>query len=92
MLRQVLRELESAQGPVNMNDLSRELGVERSALEGMIAYLVQKGRLQDDDKIAEASMALCDSGSCGAACPGPQGCPFVIKMPRTFSLIPQKGD
>ncbi len=47
VLRQILQELESAQGPVSLNDLSRKLGVERGALEGMIAFLARKGRLGD---------------------------------------------
>jgi hypothetical protein len=86
MLRQVLRELESARSAVNLNELSRKLGIERSALEAMVDYLVRKGELRDDDKAAEEAMAKCGSASCGSSCPGPQGCPFVMKMPRTFSL------
>lgn len=92
MLRQVLRELESAKSAVNLNELSRKLGIERSALEGMIAYLVQKGELRDDERAQEIAMGLCDSGSCGGSCPRPQGCPFVMKMPRTFSLNPRDGN
>ena len=92
MLRQILQELASAQGPVNMNDLSRKLGVERSALQGMIDYWVRKGRLQDDDQALEAAMSVCTSGNCSTSCPGPQGCPFVMKMPRTFSLISREAD
>jgi len=91
MLRQVLQELESARSAVNLNDLGRKLGVERSALEGMIAYLVHKGKLRDDERAQEIAMGLCNSGSCGGSCPGPQGCPFVMKMPRTFSLNPRDG-
>jgi hypothetical protein len=91
MLKQVLEELNSAKSALNLNELSHKLGVERTALEGMIAYLVQKGKLQDDEKAHEAAMGLCNSGSCGGSCPGPQGCPFVIKVPRTFSL-PASGE
>jgi hypothetical protein len=89
MLRQVLRELESAKSAVNLNELSCKLDIERSALEGMIAYLVRKGKLQDDDQALAAAMGVCSSGSCGGSCPGPQGCPYVVKMPRTFSLTSQ---
>jgi len=87
MLHQVLRELESAGGPMNLNELGRKLGVERSALAGMIDYWVRKGRLQDNDLVMDA--AVCNSSACsaGVSCPGPQGCPFVMKMPRTFSLV-----
>lgn len=92
MLSQVLQELESAKSAVNLNELSRKLDIERSALEGMIAYLVQKGKLQDDEKTQGIAMGMCDAGGCGGSCPGPQGCPFVMKMPRTFSLNPRDGN
>jgi hypothetical protein len=91
MLKQVLTELENAGLALNLNELSRKLGIERSALEGMITYLVQKGKLQDDEKAHEAALGLCGSGNCGRSCPGPQGCPFLIKIPRTFSL-PASGE
>jgi hypothetical protein len=86
MLSQVVTELKNAESGVNLNELSRKLGIERSALQGMIAYLVLKGKLQDDEKAYEMALGLCDTGSCGGSCPGPQGCPFVMKIPRTFSL------
>lgn len=86
LLREVLRELEAAEGPVNMNALSQKLGVERSALEGMIQFWVRKGRLKDDERENEQIFATCGGGSCGGGCPGPQGCPYVLKMPRTFTL------
>ena len=92
MLQRILQELKSAQGSMTLNDLSRKLGVEQSALESMIAYLVQKGRLQDDDEALAKVMTVCISGSCGSSCPGPMGCPFVMDMPRTFSLVPEGGD
>jgi hypothetical protein len=92
MLKQVLTELENAGSALNLNELSRKLGIERSALEGMVAYLVQKGKLQDDEKVQELALGLCSSGSCGGSCPGPQGCPFVARMPRTFSLPVSKPD
>jgi hypothetical protein len=79
VLRQVLRELESAEGPVNLNDLGRKLGVERGALEGMIAFWVRKGRLKDD--YATATMGACARGDCAVCCPGSQSCPLVTKLP-----------
>ncbi len=79
MLQQVLKELESAQGQVNLDDLSRKLGIERSALEGMIGFLVQKGKLRDD-------FLACAGGRCGASCSGVQSCSLVTKLPRSFSV------
>ncbi len=86
MLRQVLREIEAAQGSINLNDLSHKLGIERSALEGMIQFWVRKGRLKDDERENKQIFAECGDGSCGVSCPGPQGCPFITKLPRTFTV------
>lgn len=87
MLQQVLTEIKASQGAIRLDELSRKLDVERSALEGMISFLVQKGHLRDEEKHEEAM--LCEAGSVcssGASCPGPQACPFVMKRPKTYSL------
>jgi len=86
MLKQLLEELKRADSGVNLHELAAKLGVERSALDGMIAYLVQTGKLKDDDKRSESEeAAMCSSGGC-AGCSGVQGCPFVMTMPRSYSL------
>lgn len=87
MLQQVLTEIRASQGTIRLDELSRKLGVERGALEGMISFLVRKGHLRDEEEHDEA--LLCEVGSIcssGGSCPGPQECPFVMKMPRTYSL------
>jgi len=86
MLRQVLRELESATGPVELNALSRKLGVERSALQGMIEFWVRKGRLKDE--YAVAIKGTCVSDDCAVTCSDAHTCPLVTKLPRSLSLIP----
>lgn len=55
MLSQIIKELESAGGAIDLNDLSRRLGVQRSALDGMIETLVRKGRLREVDMGGETS-------------------------------------
>jgi len=90
MLQRILNEFESAPGGISINELGHRIGVERGALEGMIDYLVRKGRLQDD-KTATA-VTMCQSSSCGASCPGSRGCPFVVETPRTFSIVPEDSD
>jgi len=47
MLSRILKEFEGAEGPLDLNELSRRLGVERSALNGMLEYLVRKGKLRE---------------------------------------------
>ncbi|MBN1993451.1 MAG: hypothetical protein JW953_12190 [Anaerolineae bacterium] len=83
-----MQEIEAAQGSINLNELSRKLSVERSALDGMIAYWMRKGRIKDDEREQEQVFVACRPGNCsiGRGCPGPQGCPFIMKMPRTYSL------
>ena len=92
MLKQLLQELEMAHGPVNINELSRKLGVERSALAGMIEFWVRKGRLRLDDPVSTEAAAKCASGgcSCSCSCPGPTDCPYVVKLPLTYSLTSQE--
>ena len=83
MLQRILEEFESAPGGISINELGHKIGVERGALEGMIDYLVRKGRLQDD-KAASAAM-MCSNGGC-VSCSGARKCPLVVETPRTFSL------
>ena len=93
MLSLLLEELKSAESALNINELSRKLDIDRSALEGMIDYLVKKGKLQDDDKAYDAAVRpMCNPASCGGSCLGPSECPFVVRLPRTFSLTKKQGD
>ena len=87
MLRQVLQEIELARGPVNINELSQKLGIERSALEGMIEFWVRKGRLRGGSQPTAALTEVCTTGSCSCACSGPVECPYVIKMPQTYTVV-----
>jgi hypothetical protein len=87
MLNQVLQEISKTDGPISLSVLSHKLGIERSALEGMMGYWVRKGRLKSADQSAEVAGGTCVSGSCGSSCPGASSCPFIAKMPRTYSVV-----
>ena len=87
-MNKVLREIENAKGALDLGELNRRLGIDRSALEGMIQFWVRKGRLVDEQGAGMA--AAHTAGSCGAACSGYDSCAFVAKMPRTYSLPPEK--
>lgn len=86
MLRTVLQAIESTNGPVHVAALSQQLGIDRAALEGMISYWVQKGRLQDLDA------AACDDdhshNHCGSGCGGT--CNFVARMPKSYTIHPSE--
>jgi hypothetical protein len=47
MLSEILKAFRGAGGPLDMNELGRRLGTERSALEGMLATLVRQGKLRE---------------------------------------------
>jgi hypothetical protein len=81
MLRQVLTELQQADGPVNMDDLCRKLDVDRSVLDEMITFWVRKGKLINTTFVpgSVGSCPHCASSDCTA-----QGCHTEDKMPRTF--------
>jgi hypothetical protein len=67
MLAEILKALEEADGPVDMNRLSRELDVERSALEGMLQTLVRQGKLRE----IEPGSQTC------ASCSRRSGCTYL---------------
>lgn len=96
MLKEVLHAIEAANGPVHVAELSRQLGIERTALEGMIAYWVQHGRLRDDSAPQESCGPAGSTGStgstghCGPTCTGTSTCAFVVKMPRSYTLAQKK--
>lgn len=82
MLQQVLYALETATGPISLDELSRQLGIEQSVLEGMIAFWVRKGRIKD------TANGGCGKGP-GCTCSSrPDGCAFDSAAPRTITMIP----
>lgn len=84
MLHQILHEIENAHGPQTINELSRKLGMEPNALEGVLQFWVQKGRIQMDE--ANSSSNNVNMG-CGKSCSGTPECVYIAKMPKTFSLL-----
>ena len=85
MLRQVLHEIENANAPITLQTLSHRLAIELSALQGMIDFWVRKGRLRDDDTVAD-DCSISMGGGCGSSCAKATGCAFVIETPRSYSL------
>ncbi len=85
MLSRALAEIERAGGALQVNELSRRLGVEPSAMECMLQHLLRRGKL----KAYEPQEAWGSSGcsGCSRSCPGAGGCPSGMKMPRTYSLV-----
>lgn len=92
MLRQVLQELEMAQGPISLEELSRRLDIDRGALRGMIEFWVRRGRLQNHAEAMAAALATCQTGACRGCGLAPQGCPSATNLPRMYSLARQQDE
>lgn len=75
-----LHAIEQAAEPVRLDELARRLGIEPSALAGMIDFWVQRGRIRLEGD------AVCSSGGCGACPTGEDGCPLLLKGPRKFRV------
>jgi hypothetical protein len=88
MLHAILHELQTASRPMTLRQLSRKLGVQESALEGMIDFWVQKGRLERSPGAgAGAEVRVCSGGLCALrTCPGPDRCPLSLQPPREARL------
>ena len=80
MLTAILDAIRSAGRPLCLADLSRELDVDESALEGMVETLVARGRLR--------SMVFDEAGC--SACPVKGGCYIMDDgVARTYALPPE---
>lgn len=47
MLSKILKAFRETEEPLDLSELSRRLGTERSALEGMLETLVRQGKLRE---------------------------------------------
>ena len=83
MLSAILTAIRDAGRPLCLADLSRELGIDESALEGMVETLVARGRLR--------AIAFEDAGC--SACPVKSGC-FIMNdgVAKTYALPPDSAD
>jgi len=87
MLHAILYELQTASEPMTLRTLGQKLNVQQSALEGMIQFWVQKGRLELDDGMGGASeVSVCDHKICFRSCPGPAQCPLASDPLISYSL------
>jgi len=89
MLYQLLTVMKTKTGPISIEGLSRELGMDKSALEGMLDLLVRKGKLRYSDLGQAPKDGNC-SGSACMACGRAGSCPFVGKMPHVYETVEGK--
>ena len=86
MLQKLIREIQKSGNTISLRELSRKLDIEPSALEGLLEYCVSKGILGGDEKLSVDQDCSQPSCECGSSCEGYDGCPFVARMPKTYSL------
>ncbi|MGD9116656.1 MAG: FeoC-like transcriptional regulator [Dehalococcoidia bacterium] len=79
MLSQIVKEFKESGGAIDMAELGRRLGVEPSALDGMLEVLVKQGKLQ-------RACATAPDG-CGGSC---RGCGYYrpgANMGSIYALV-----
>lgn len=79
MLKEILAEFhQNPAAPLCLEELSRKLAVDPSALEGMLQTLVRTGRLLEIDPTGSA----CD------VCPIKPGCFLIGQVQKSYVLVP----
>jgi hypothetical protein len=77
MLARILAAIDARGRPVCLSELSRELGIAESALEGMLDTLVARGRLRSVGPAVPACVE----------CPLRGGCTVLaLEAPRSWAL------
>ncbi|MEN8114038.1 MAG: FeoC-like transcriptional regulator [Actinomycetota bacterium] len=87
ILDRLVDELRSSEGPIMNGELARRLGIDESALDGMINVLTTKGVLSVSSETVGGEGAACSGTACGTSCVGLEKCPFVANVPATHTLV-----
>ncbi len=64
MLTEIMKRFRDADHPLDVEQLGRELGVDRTALEGMLLTLVRQGKLKEVQIGSETCGRCSKSDSC----------------------------
>jgi len=73
MLSRIIDEFRKSSGLLDLNELSQRLGVEKSALDGMLQLLVRQGKLRDIGLGTEACTHCTGHLSCASVQAGNAG-------------------
>ncbi len=82
MFKQILTQFQEARTPLCVDELSRTLEIDASALEGMLDTLVQRGRL----RVIDPTDYDC------VACPAKGGCVILTNGLKKSYTIPTEGN
>ena len=88
VLDRLTKEIRSAQGPIRLEVLARRIGVQASALPGMLGTLERKGVLTMPAESGSEDGFAC-SVSCGRSCEGLDACPFIadVRAPQPIVIL-----
>jgi hypothetical protein len=81
MLHQLLHEIEQANGPITIQELSQRLHLDPGVVADMVAFWVRKGRL-----VLGADTATPPAHHCGSDCQGTVACHFIARLPEQFAV------
>ena len=84
VLDRLIDEIGTSSGPMPLVTLAARLGVQPSALQGMLETLERKGVLRVP---AASNQAFACSSGCNASCTGVDSCPFVTDVPAPQPLF-----
>lgn len=86
VLDRLTEEIRSAQGPIRLEALARRIGVQASALPGMLGTLERKGVLTMP---AGSDDGFACSAACGNSCAGLDACPFIadVRAPQPIVIL-----
>lgn len=73
MLKRIMEELVGSGGAVTIGELSRRLGVEPGAVEGMLQTLVRLGKLKEEVMGSSCGRGACRSCAHCQLCVAPSG-------------------
>jgi hypothetical protein len=85
MLQQILAEFQQTRTPLCLDELSRKLGIESSALEGMLQTLVRGGRLVEFGPASYGCVTCPAKGGCVILTNGVQKSYFLPPRSRAKS-------
>jgi hypothetical protein len=80
-LSRVLEFMEHYQGPLSLSVMARELGQSPERTREYVEYWMRRGRIQEVGAVADCS-----------ACGQKNGCPFIMKGPKTYQLSNGSGE
>jgi hypothetical protein len=85
MLKEILAEFDRVDAPLDLNELSERLNIQKSALQGMIITLVNQGKLNTDADAGSSQGEVSCGGVQCMGCSAASNCPFIGKMPTSYT-------